>query len=68
MDTEIESALTEFQREVEAEINKAVEDFNLRVKRFPGNIMAGLFNFTEKAYYEADKGSEKAPDIKFNIQ
>jgi LemA protein len=48
--------------------NKAVEDFNLRVKRFPGNIMAGLFNFTEKAYYEADKGSEKAPDIKFNIQ
>jgi hypothetical protein len=30
--------------------------------------MAGMFGFSEKAYYEADKGSEKAPDIKFNIQ
>ncbi|MBM3922091.1 MAG: LemA family protein [Sphingomonadales bacterium] len=48
--------------------NKAVKSFNLSVKRFPGNLLAGLFGFSEKAYYEADKGTEKAPDINFNIQ
>lgn len=77
-DLKTTKAFQDFQTQIEGtenrinvarqDYNKAVEDFNLRVKRFPGNIMAGLFNFTEKAYYEADKGSEKAPDIKFNIQ
>ena len=48
--------------------NKAVEGMNLKVKRFPGNILASIFGFSEKAFYEADKGSEKNPDIKFDIK
>jgi len=77
-DLKTTKAFQDFQTQIEGtenrinvarqDYNKAVEDFNLRVKRFPGNILAGAFNFSEKAYYEADKGSEKAPDIKFNIQ
>ena len=48
--------------------NASVNDYNLQVKRFPNNIFAGIFHFTEKAYYKADVGSEKAPDIQFNIK
>jgi LemA protein len=48
--------------------NKAVEGYNLKVKRFPKNILAGLFGFKEKAFYKADPGTEKAPDIKFDIK
>ena len=31
-------------------------------------MLAGMFNFKEKAYYKADPGSEKAPDVNFNIK
>ncbi len=48
--------------------NDAVKAYNLNVKTFPNNIFAGLFGFKEKAYYQADAGSEKNPDIKFNIK
>lgn len=48
--------------------NAAVQGYNLRVKRFPNNILANMFGFSEKAYYEADKGAEKNPDIQFNIK
>jgi len=30
--------------------------------------LAGLFGYKEKAFYKADPGSEKAPDIKFDIK
>ncbi len=48
--------------------NKAVEDYNLKVKSFPRNIFAGLFGYKEKPYYKSDAGSEKAPEIKFDIK
>ena len=48
--------------------NRSVEGYNLTVKRFPKNILAGMFGFKEKAFYKADPGSEKAPDIKFDIK
>lgn len=48
--------------------NKSVEGYNLTVKRFPKNLIAGIAGFKEKAYYKADPGSEKAPDVNFNIQ
>lgn len=48
--------------------NAAVNTYNLKVKTFPNNLFAGVFNFHEKAYYQADPGSEKNPDIQFNIK
>jgi len=48
--------------------NKSVNDYNLQVKTFPNSLFAGVFGFKEKAYYKADAGSEKAPDINFNIK
>ena len=48
--------------------NGTVKNYNLKVVTFPNNIFAGVFRFKEKAYYKADAGSEKAPDINFNIK
>ncbi len=48
--------------------NTSVENYNLKVKRFPNNLTAGMFGFSEKAYYKSDPGSEKAPDVNFNIK
>ncbi len=48
--------------------NASVEGYNLQVRHFPNNIYAGIFHFNEKAYYQADQGSENAPNIQFNIK
>jgi LemA protein len=50
------------------DFNTAVNDYNLKVRTFPNNIFAGIFNFHEKPYYKADAGSENAPNIQFNIK
>lgn len=48
--------------------NTEVNGYNLKVKTFPNNIFSGFFGFGEKAYYKADPGSERNPDIQFNIK
>jgi LemA protein len=47
------------------EFNEQVRTYNTKAKRFPTNIFAGVFGFKNKPYFEADKGSEKAPEVKF---
>lgn len=48
--------------------NKSVENYNLKVKKVPNNLLAGMFGFKEKAFYKADAGSEKVPEVKFDIK
>jgi LemA protein len=77
-DLKTTKAFQDFQTQIEGtenrinvarqDYNKSVEDYNLRVKRFPNNMLAGLFGFKEKAYYKSDPGSDKNPDIKFDIK
>ena len=50
------------------DFNAAVQEYNLKVKRFPNNIFAGIFGYHEKPYYKADPGSENAPEIHFDIK
>lgn len=50
------------------DFNSTVNAYNLKVKTFPNNIFAGFFHFSEKPYFKADPGSEKAPDVQFNIK
>jgi len=45
--------------------NEAVRGYNTLIKRFPGNIVAGLFNFGEKDYFEADAATRETPKVKF---
>lgn len=46
--------------------NTAVQDYNRNTRTFPGNIIAGIFNFDEKAYFEADESAQDVPDVDFN--
>ena len=45
--------------------NDAARAYNTYIKQFPRNIYANMFNFSEKAYFQADKGTEKAPKVEF---
>lgn len=45
--------------------NEATRDYNTRRKTFPKNIIANMFGFTEKPYFKAAQGAEKAPEVKF---
>lgn len=45
--------------------NELSKDFNATVREFPTNIVASLAGFEKKAYFEAEEGSEKAPEVKF---
>lgn len=45
--------------------NDAVRVYNLRVKRIPGALIAMLFGFDEEPFFEAEQGSDQAPDVEF---
>ena len=45
--------------------NEATREYNTYIKMFPKNMIAGMFGFTEKPYFKAEKGAEKAPEVKF---
>ena len=47
--------------------NEAVEPYNKHVKTFPNSLLAGILNFDELQYYQAEEGSEKAPDVEFDF-
>lgn len=45
--------------------NDIVRDFNVRTKRFPSSVVAGIFGFAERAYFDAAPGAENAPKVAF---
>ena len=45
--------------------NEAVQEYNLSIRRFPGNIFAGLFGFEKRDKFEATDGAEQAPKVEF---
>jgi len=45
--------------------NKAVQDYNIKIRKFPNTILADIFGFDKMAKFEADAGADKAPDVKF---
>lgn len=46
--------------------NQAVQEYNRNTRTFPGNIIAGFFNFDEKDYFEASETSREVPEVDFN--
>ncbi|MCG7332244.1 LemA family protein [Salinicoccus roseus] len=46
--------------------NTAVQEYNRNTRTFPGNMVAGLFGFSEKPYFEADETSRDVPEVEFN--
>ncbi len=45
--------------------NEAAREFNTARRRFPTVLIANLFGFTEKPYFQATPGSEKPPQVQF---
>lgn len=47
------------------DFNASVADYNNRVRRFPGNIAAGIFGFQPREGFQASAGADTAPEINF---
>lgn len=45
--------------------NEAVQAYNSKLRSFPTNILAGMFGFAQKPYFQAQVGAENAPKIEF---
>jgi len=45
--------------------NTKAQEYNAYIRSFPKNIYASLFGFEKKAYFKAQEGAEKAPEVKF---
>lgn len=45
--------------------NESVKSYNTFIRKFPKNIVAGIFDFEKKAFFEAQKGTEVAPVVNF---
>jgi LemA protein len=46
--------------------NDTVKNFNLKVKTLPSNIVAKIFGFDEKAYFEIKEEAKNAPKVEFS--
>ena len=47
------------------DFNESVQAYNSKIRSFPANITAKMFGFSEKGYFTAEPGSDKAPSVKF---
>jgi LemA protein len=47
------------------EFNDATQQYNVAVRRFPANLVAMIFGFDQKAYFEADASAATAPKVEF---
>ena len=45
--------------------NEAARSYNTSIRTFPKNLLAGMFGFEKRPYFEAQDGAEKAPEVKF---
>jgi LemA protein len=47
--------------------NEAINPYNNHVKKFPNSMLAGLFDFEDKPYFDAEVGAEQPVDVEFNF-
>lgn len=45
--------------------NEVAREYNSYLRRFPNNIIANMFGFQQKGYFEAEEGAKKAPKVEF---
>lgn len=45
--------------------NETAKAYNKTIRRFPNNILAGIFGFEKKPYFEAEEGASRAPKVEF---
>ena len=47
------------------DFNAAAQQYNVSVRRFPANLVARLFGFGQKPYFESAEGAAAAPQVTF---
>ena len=47
------------------DFNEAARKYNTTLRSFPKNILASMFGFEKKSYFEAHEGSDQAPTVQF---
>ncbi|MCU0389213.1 MAG: LemA family protein [Chitinophagaceae bacterium] len=52
-------------RNVRNQFNTAVQEYNVKVRSFPMNLLAGMFGFKSKEGFQSDPGADRAPEVKF---
>jgi len=45
--------------------NEVAKAYNTYIRKFPNNIVAKIFGFDRKGYFEAPEGSDIAPEVEF---
>ena len=45
--------------------NETVKGYNTRIRRFPTNLIAGIFNFDKKQYFEINQQDAEVPKVEF---
>lgn len=45
--------------------NDATKQYNVSIRRFPANLIAGMFGFDQKPYFAADEGVQIVPEVTF---
>ncbi len=48
-----------------SDFNEVARPYNTRLQTFPTNVLANLFGFTQRAYFQSESGSDKAPTVNF---
>ena len=46
--------------------NEAVNMYNSSIRKFPRNILAAMFGFEQRPYFEATEGAETVPQVNFD--
>jgi LemA protein len=50
------------------DFNGGVGDYNLSVRSFPNNILANMFGFAAKGFFQASEKAQNAPDVNFDFK
>ncbi len=47
--------------------NEAATNYNSYIRRFPNNLIAGMYGFDRMPAFEAEAGAEQAPEVEFEF-
>ena len=47
--------------------NEQVREYNTYIRKFPNNVIVGMYGFDEMPLFESDPGAETAPDVEFDF-
>lgn len=66
--SELQAELASTENKISTErmrYNEAVQSYNGRIRRFPTNIIAGIFNFDRREYFEISGEDAEVPEVDF---